>query len=579
MENRDVDRRLNEMWKRVSGADYAPEAPCLPPDVRHSSAETLRFMRENFSKAEGEWKTLLAGKDAQLRDITSQLDETRLHLEDIKQRLQDARENALRQEMAVSLNLEESKKLLAAQKENHAKETKLLKELLERTKTELTSLQERVEVLRRERDDWRRKHDAAAVEKGNTAAANAGLNARLADAKEAVERTLAELLAERKNRRDDQAKIKALEGQVKDLGGGLEKTKADWDAERGQWREMWDRERSVWETHRQEFAVWEERLRSEREAWALKMREAESRGVENASGLADVLKESSQWSEKVTQILKLYALKGVELPKAFVAAGPGREFSRGRKSFVRMLAVTLAGLLFMGAAAWQFHLYRARVHYSLLSSIPLDLPGPSGIAVTKDGVWLSDWGRGLMLKDARDYATLRLLPAPAGAPLKPGALSVSDGGLWTLDLAQLRYARQDFATGAVLESAKTPGPAPQGAAWDGYNLWAFDASSGLLYRYSLDPKSGPSASYKLEGLKSLVCMQWAGGRLWTLDSDNMLRRYVPQDGGFKLLSSQEFGPSAPAAFWVDGNIFWTLEKAGKLSKGFELRRYALKSYI
>ena len=579
MENKDVDRRLNEMWKKVSGADSAPESPSLPPDVRHSNADTLRFMRENFSKAESEWKTLLSGKDAQLRDLSSQLDETRLHLEDLKQRLQDARESVLHQEMAVSLNLEESRKLLAAQKENHAKETKLLKELLERTKVEMTTLQERVEALRKERDDWRRKHDAVSAERANLSDSNAGLNAKLGDSKEAVERTLSELLSERKNRRDDQVRIKALEAQVKDLGDGLEKTKTHWDAERAQWREMWDRERSVWETHRQEFAVWEERLRSEREAWALKMREAESKGVENATGLADVLKESSQWSEKVTQILKLYALKGVELPGAFVAAGPGREFNRERKSAARMIAVTLAGLLVMSAAVWQFHLYRVRAHYKLLSNIPIELASPSGIAVTKDGVWLSDWERGLLLKDSRDYATLRVLPAPAGAPLRPGALSVSDGGLWTLDLAQLRYARQDLNTGAVLDSAKTPGPAPQGAAWDGYNLWAFDAASGLLYKYSLDPKAGASASYKLEGLKNLVCMQWAGGRLWTLDSANMLRRYVPEDGGFKLLSSQEFGPTAPTAFWVDGNTLWTLEKAGKLGRGFEIRRYALKLYI
>lgn len=537
MENKDMDRRLNEVWKRVSGTDYVPEPLSLPPDVRQSNADTLRFLRDNFSKAESEWKTLLAAKDAQARDLATQFDETRLQLEDVKQRLQDAREHALNQEMAVALNLDESKKLLAAQKENHGKEIRLLKEVLERTKVELVNLQERIEALRKERDEWRRKYDAAAVEKANLADVGAGQSARLADSKEAVERTLSELLAERKNRRDDQVKIKGLETQVKDLKDGIEKTKATWDAERAQWREMWDRERSVWETHRQEFAVWEERLRSEREAWALKMRAEESKGVENAAGLANVLKESSQWSEKVTQILKLYAMKGVELPTAFVSAGPGRDFKRERKSMVRMLAVTLAGLLLMGGAAWQLYAYRARAHYTILSRVPLDLPNPSGFAITKDGIWISDWERGLSLKDAKDLATLRVLPAPAGAPMKPGALSVSDGGLWTLDLAQLRYIRQDFATGAVLESAKTPGPAPQGAAWDGYNLWAFDAASGLLYKYSLDPKSGAASSYKLEGLKNLVCMQWVGGRLWTLDGGNVLRRYVPADGGFKLLST------------------------------------------
>jgi hypothetical protein len=393
-----------------------------------------------------------------------------------------------------------------------------------------------------------------------------------------VEKTLAELLAERKARRDDQAKLKDQDARIKELAGQLETAKANWDAERTQWRELWDRERSVWETHRQEFAVWEERLRSEREAWNLKMREQEAKGVESAASLASVLKESSQWSEKVTQILKLYALKGVELPSVFVSAGQDKAFVRARRNVTRAAAIGLAGLMLLGAAAWQIYAWRAKAHYSLLSSVPIDMPNPAGLAVTKDGVWLADWNRGLALRDAKDLSTLRVLPAPAGEPLRPGALSAAAGGLWVLDMAQLRYARQDYADGRVLDSAKTPGPAPQGAAWDGYNLWGFDASSGLLYKYGLDPKAGASATYALEGVKSLVCMQWAGGQLWTLDAKNVLRRYVFRDGAFSRLSSQDFAKTGAAAFWVDGGTLWTVEKAGELAGGYELKRYSLKLY-
>ncbi|OGS12539.1 MAG: hypothetical protein A2234_03570 [Elusimicrobia bacterium RIFOXYA2_FULL_58_8] len=581
MESKDLDRQMNDLWRKVSGGDYAPEAAVLPADMRQSNAETMRFLRENFSKAEAEWKTLLAAKDAQLRDLSSQLEETRLHLEEVKQRWQDARENALNQEMATALNLEESKKLLNAQKNNHARETGLLKELLERSKVELVTLQERVDALRRERDAWRSKFDGLSVEKAELADAKAGLGARLADSKEAVERTLVELMAERRARKADQARIKELEAQTAELAKTIENSKANWDAERTQWRELWDRERSVWETHRQEFAVWEERLRSEREAWTLKMREQEAKGVDNAAGLANVLKESSQWTEKVTQVLKLYALKGVELPKAFVSvSGPGSAapaMAAGR-GLTRVLALALGGLILLGGAAWQFHAYRTRVHYKLLSRSPIDLPSPSGFVVTKDGIWFSDWERGLALKASRDLSTLKVLASPAGIPLRAGALSAAAGGLWTLDMAQLRYIRQDFASGAILESVKTPGPAPQGAAWDGYSLWTFDAASGLLYKYSLDPGAGVAASYALEGLKSLICMQWAGGRLWVLDGTNKLSRYSFDEGGFKLLSTQEFTAPAPAAFWVDGATLRTVEKAGKLGGGFELRTYSLKIY-
>lgn len=578
MESKDIDRHLNDMWKKVAGTDYVPDAPALPPDMRQADRDTMRLLRENFSKAENNWRSLLAGKDAQLRDLTAQLEETRAHLSELKQHYQEAREKTLNEEMAAALNLEESKKIIDAQKKNHAREVTLLKELLERTKVELVSLQERIDALRAERDEARRKADLFAVEKADLLDARAGLEAKLADSKEAVEKTLAELLSERKNRRDDDAKRKDLEAQIKDLTGRLADAKANWDAERTQWRELWDRERSVWETHRQEFAVWEERLRSEREAWTMKMREQESKGVENAAGIANILKETSQWSERVTQVLKLYALKGVELPTVFVSSGPDTAFVKTRRNVSRAFGLGLAALLLLAGAAWQLHGWRARAHYTLLSAAPLDLPNPSGLAVTADGVWLADWNRGLVLRDAKDLSVLRLLPAPAGEPLRPGALGSSDGGLWTLDMAQLRYARQDYKDGRVLESAKTPGPAPQGAAWDGYNLWAFDAASGLLYKYGLDPKAGVSATYRLPGLKSLAAMQWHAGRLWTLDAANKLRRYAPVEGGFRLVSEQTFGKRQAAAFWVDGNTLWSVEKAGELGGGYELKRYSLKLY-
>ena len=578
MESKDIDRHLNDLWKKVAGSDYVPEASPLPPDVRQSNMETMRFLRENFSKAENDWRALVAAKDAQLRDLSAQLEETKAHLSEIKQHYQEARERAINEEMAAAVNLEESKKIIDTQKRNHARELALLKELLERSKVELVNLQGRVDAVRGERDEARRKADQLAVEKADLADARAGLEAKLADSKEAVEKTLAELLSERKNRRDDAARIRDLETQLKDVNARLESAKANWDAERVQWRELWDRERSVWETHRQEFAVWEERLRSEREAWTLKMREAEAKGVESAVGIANILKESSQWSEKVTQVLKLYALKGVELPSVFVSAGPDKAFQRVRRGVSRALALGLAGLILMSVAGWQLHAWRARAHFKLLTEVPLDLPNPSGLAVTKDGVWLADWNRGLQLRDAKDFAVLRALPAPAGEPLRPGAITASDGGLWTLDMAQLRYVLQSYGDGKVLESAKTPGPAPQGAAWDGYNLWAFDASSGLLYKYALDPRSGASATYRLEGLKSLASMQWAGGLLWTLDSDNVLRRYSYGEGGFTLVSSQKFGAGKTLAFWVDGANLWSLEKAGELAGGYELKRYSLKTY-
>ena len=579
MENQDIDRKMNELWKKAAGSDYAPEPSSMPSNMSESGIETIQFLKTTFSKAENDWKRLLETKDSTIRELSAQVDETRAHLGELKQHYQEARERLINEEMCTALNLEDSRKLLDTQKKNHAREVALLKDILERTKLEMQSLSERLEALQTERDSWQRKYSEAAVTEGNLKDSSAQLRAQLGEAKEAVERTLSELLAERKNRQDGENKLREAGKKISGLDEQLVNMKANWDAERKEWRELWDRERSVWETHRQEFAVWEERLRSERQAWTAKLKEEEAKGMEYASGLANVLKESSQWSEKVSQILKLYAIKGVQLPQVFVS--PENSVMKAGRSVTRAAAMALAGLMFMGGLAWWIYDFRSKAHFTLLSQYSLETANAAGLAVSNDGVWLADWDKGLILKDKKDLANLRVLNGPGSEPFRPAAVAAYDGGAWVLDMAQLRFLKKDLKTGAVLETVKTPGPAPQGVAWDGYNLWSFDAATGLLYKYGLDPKTGVSASFELPGVKNLASMQWFRNELWTLDAKNILRRYALRSGLFTAVSAQAFKNPA-VAFGAEEGLpgqggFWTLE-TNRNKNGFEVRKYGLKTY-
>ena len=577
MENNEIDKQLGELWKKATGKEYAPEPAVSSSRFTESHIETVQFLKNNFSKSESQWKRLLEVKEANIRDLSAQLDETRAHLGELKRHYQEAREKIINEELAVALNLEESGKILNAQKKNHAREAALLKEVLERTKIEMNGMNERLEILRAERDSWKKKFTGLAVEQSNLKDAAAGLEHKLGGAKEAVEKTLSELLAERRARQDVEKKIKESEKKTAELESQLSNAKANWDAERKEWRELWDRERSVWETHRQEFAVWETRLRSEREAWSAKLKEEEGKGLDYAAGLANTLKESSQWSEKVTQILKLYALKGVQLPSVFVSSEKtAAPVAAARRGVVRLMAMTLAGLILLGGFAWRLYDYRSKAHFMFLSRQSLDLPAAAGFSFSKDGLWLADWDKGLVLKDPKDLSTLRVLSGAAGEPFKPAALAAFEGGVWVLDMAQLRFIKKDLKNGAILESAKTPGPAPQGVAWDGYNLWSFDAATGLLYRYGLDPSAGVEASFELPAVKSLAAMQWVGAELWTLDTKNYLRRYAFKGGVFETVSSQKLKISA-TAFWTGNGYFWTLGNSEGMGAP-KVEKYKLKIY-
>ncbi|MDT8287478.1 MAG: hypothetical protein RQ748_10235, partial [Elusimicrobiales bacterium] len=124
MENSELDKRISEVWKRVSGEDLPPAPPRMP-EMRESSVETVRFLKDNYGKAQAEWERLLTAKELNVRDLSSQLEETRAHLAELKQHYTEAREKLVTEQLNTALNLEETRKVLREQKASHHKEVRL----------------------------------------------------------------------------------------------------------------------------------------------------------------------------------------------------------------------------------------------------------------------------------------------------------------------------------------------------------------------------------------------------------------------------------------------------------------------
>ena len=240
MENSEIDRQLGELWKKASGKDYVPELSAGPRFIG-SDIETVQFLKNNFSKAESDWKRLLEIKEANIRDLSSQLAETREQLGELKRYFHEERESAIGEELDAALSLGEAGKTIEAQKNAHARETALLNETLERTRIEKAALSERVEVINAERDNWRKKFIGSSAERSDLKDAAAALERKLAAAEEAAETALAELKAERLARAETAKKALEAEKKAADLESQLFCSKVNWDAERAGWRELWDR--------------------------------------------------------------------------------------------------------------------------------------------------------------------------------------------------------------------------------------------------------------------------------------------------------------------------------------------------
>ncbi|NLI10509.1 MAG: hypothetical protein GX447_07140 [Elusimicrobia bacterium] len=528
--------------------------------AREASAETIRYLQNKIDASAQDYRLALKEKNDVIKDLKSQLASMNEHLAMIKARYDEASEAILQEQLLSKVKVEEADKVLKEQKIRHQKELKLISELLERSKFEISSLSSKLESERKEKNELKEKIKSLEIQKAELADKTALLENTSSQNKKAVEETLGALFEERKKTSDFSKKINELENKISSLNRELENTRLNWDAERKEWRELWERERSVWETHRQEFAVWEERLRSEREAWLERLKKEEERGVDYAQNIAKILEDTSKWSDKVTQILKLYASKGVQLPQVFISAETvKKKMSSGLR---KTLIFALASFVLLSAGLWTAYDYSLKLRLKPVYSLNLDSGQYTALAFDGNKRIFATWSDGLIFTD-KEGKTINRISDFGGQRLKISAMALSNGHIWALDLAQLRFAKIDPESGKIISSVKTAGPVPQGLAFDGFNLWSFDAATGLLYKYSPNSDINGVITYNLPGLKSAEALVWKENELYACSQGEIIR-YSFKNDSFSKITKQKM--KNIVSFYIDKAEMAALKTDGKSAK-------------
>ncbi|MEW6011950.1 MAG: hypothetical protein AB1602_00975 [Elusimicrobiota bacterium] len=497
--------------------------------------EIVNFLKNKLKKKIDEYEETIKEKDKTIEALNSQIESLKQTMESLKNTYSQTESELLNQNKELFLKMEQSKQILLKQKEKHQKEINLLKDIFDRTKLELKTLSEELDSLKKEREKLRKEAFDLRTQKTLAEDKLKAVENQLSQSKKAVEQTLSELLDERKKTQELSKKIIEVQKETEDLKKQLESTKLAWDNERAEWKEMWERERSLWESHRMEFAVWEERLRAERESWLKNIKEQEEKGMEGAKSLVKVLEDASKWSYKVTELLKIYANKGIELPQVFTSA---QTIEKKAKRGVNKILVFAAISLFMLSLGFYFARdYSLKLRFSKIASYTLDDPNYTGFVKKGDWFVMSHWSNGIVFKDDK-MNTMSKISEFEGIKPKVSAIAQEGYDIWLLDLSGLRFLKINPDDGKIIKSFKTVGVAPQGLAFDGVYLWSFDASTGLLYRYELNAEVKGVSSYNLEGIKNVDWLGWVGDKLYVL-SNSKLYRFKYSGDKFSKISAQK----------------------------------------
>ena len=494
----------------------------------------------------------IAAKEESLKLWRTRAEALQREAEDLRSRVEGNDELVYAQLLDAQQRLELAARALEQEKE----ERRRLEAALEESRTRITAEVERARAAearwaKRETQSLidlkdvqsaadRRQQEAAKAEEAVSA-----LKGSLAEAKNALEKTLAELLLERHERtRVEEERERALKktDEVERHFADLQKL---WEEERAQWRELWDRERSTWEAQRLELAQWEETLRREREAWHGELQEKEKSHLSFTDSLAGKIRETTAAAEAVAS--RMRQIESREERDRAVAAQAGIEAGRAaavRANRLRSAALALAGAVLIAASipAWR---WGAEWRYEPEATAPVSALNPSALAYDGTLLWVADWGGRITALDPADpRRAVREVAVPAGGLFRPTALAFGDGRMWTLDSARARLLRSSAARPeAVVAAVASPGPAPTALAYDGSSLWSYDAANRALYRHGAD--EGTYQSFHIKDDVVPNALAWVGGRLWMHDSKSRrIMIYSLEDGRFSL---KEAHPSPDAA--------------------------------
>jgi len=575
----DESDEINRLWAKVGASPSEPDAflnfnPAPDPQAGQQIVrDAVALLKRRHSQEEGYWSEVLTAKERALAMSKERQARLELELSALRARLQIEDASKLQQTAELEAQMRAVHESLEADRKRYEDEIRGLRALLDQARQRVAADTARTQ---KERQGWESKEQQYLIElaeyqaltqrlreeSSQSAQQGERLSASLKEAKNAIEKTLSELLRERQLREEtDKEKTAALR-KVEEVQKHFEELSRLWEEERAQWRELWDRERSTWESQRSEFAQWEENLRKEREQWLSEVKAKEQDQLRFTDEMTRTLRLSAEATSKMTSVTR--AIQEAAQKAPFLPAPVWRAMALA------------AAMLAVAYPAWR---YASRYHFKEVSALALPAGNPTALGYDGALIWTADWDGTLKAFDPQNpQAPARTVALGVAAqPYRPVGLAFDGEYLWTADASQARILRQRAANPDQIVSARpSPGPAPTALAFDGQALWSYDAANKALYRHGVDESS--AKAYSLDPDVVVTAMAWVQGELWVFDSKSkalMVFRF--KDENFHFTDRYTL-PDAVTGLAVAGltngrghRLLWVLSAS---PRGTQLERYA-----
>ncbi|MBI3289436.1 MAG: hypothetical protein HYZ74_07960, partial [Elusimicrobia bacterium] len=401
----DLSREIERLWARVGSSSTEPmiTPPTSPLSGGSELAwETVGLLKSQQRRREGVIGAALEAKEQSLRHWRERAQALEAEVSQLRAQAEGSDERVFGELLDAQRRLEEAVRAMEHERHQHEEERRRMAAALEEAREQFTSeaarardaesmwskreVQSLLDLRNLQETAERRQNEAKSADEAVRA-----LKGGLAEAKNAIEKTLAELLLERQERgRVEHERERALK-KADEIQAHFDELQKLWDEERAQWRELWDRERSTWEAQRQELAQWEETLRREREAWHVELQEKERTHLTFTDSLSTKIRETTVAADQVAERMKSLetreesdrARREMEAQTRALSSVHSNRRARWAAGVAAVLALAL-----LARPAWR---WGDEWRYVPEMSAPVAAPNPTALAYDGSLLWVSDW--------------------------------------------------------------------------------------------------------------------------------------------------------------------------------------------
>jgi hypothetical protein len=282
--------------------------------------------------------------------------------------------------------------------------------------------------------------------------------------------------------------------------------------------------------------------------------------------LFEIIKKAIQ--AKLIQEIKKEGLPEEKIIEKITRKTQKKQVIKRKKKKIKLFASIIAVCIIL---IFGYFIYNS--YFWTEKRYPVNYTHPSGIALYKNFLWVSDWFNQKVYQYKIDSKLTLIKEYKINREIT--GIAVSDDTIFTCDANTKKiYLHNIDENLTIRREIPSPGSFPSGLYWDGKNLWSCDANERKIYKHFMDQNLTIIAKYPSPATHP-VGIFYDGTYLWSADVDTRCIYQHQLDPSLSIISKYLLPPASAkniSGFVIKENSIWIISEGDSTIFAYKMQK-------